>query len=955
MFFQFLAAFSTIQQRVFLQQCRKENRYPKNIANLKLRKLNQSISSKIDPHGLLKDLQPATTLMYLKQRDKIRRMEETIRKFYLKAEIDEKYLEVNWLNTEIARSRETLDTLATPRERRYINRIIEDHCQREKTEVTAKHSRKLETLLTDTATGDLPASPSDINTVQPQHEHPETEHHTASLPEHLEQNANTDQIEVERGELPALQDLPTHENQRTDTEAGVSISAPGIYDVRATNILNKGRNFKLSPTSPKQLEWDFQNGVWRLIAAMRYSNAAYQHSGPVPDSSTTNNTPNINLNSVADKFDKDLNPPPLATPRIEEAIKQLKESVEPLRLEIRNTTIPRNHQKEDLDSLKDLKSQKNLKVLLTDKTNKIAIMNRELVDQKLADHLQEPAYHILMEDPTSDFEKEANKLLIDISTDLSIDISKPPMKHLLSTYSTAPELYPQAKDHKPTFPNTKVRVVQPINNSAVEKIDMIVSKVLIQINQLLPNRVKSTDEFLHKLRSTYPNNMTVPNSANGFQASLDVENMYPTLPTDDEALNVIKSYIEKYKDQINMLGFTTSHILSMLEFVLSHTYIKAGHKVYLQKKGIGTGSHSSGAYAEILVDHTYTVAGQMTNLQPEFLVTYVDDAWLYWASSQEDFERYKEALNSVWPSVNFTCEMPASGKLNFLDLTIEVRKTGEITHQHYQKPTASGRYLHHDAHCSLVTKTNIIRSETRRIIRNCKYKEESWPHLETLKQNLVEKSGYPTKIVTTHMLQAMEQMQKGCTESSISQKPPTPSESPNYVLKIPYINEGFTRKVSSTVKKAGINARIVTQAGRSVKSLIREKTKNTCECELCKSGNDCSTSHFVYQADCNQCGDQYIGASRRPLKNRLQEHESSFRLNNSRTTLGQHASEHRMENNEEYRPKAGTRAFEKFLEYYDFNIVKKCKDTLETFINEGMLISINKPKLNNMLRNGFTE
>ena len=449
--------------------------------------------------------------------------------------------------------------------------------------------------------------------------------------------------------------------------------------------------------------------------------------------------------------------------------------------------------------------------------------------------------------------------------------------------------------------------------------------------------------------------MTVPNSANGFQASLDVENMYPTLPTDDKALNVIKSYIEKYKDQINMLGFTASHILSMLEFVLSHTYIKAGHKFYLQKKGIGTGSHSSGAYAEILVDHTYTVAGQMTNLQPEFLVTYVDDAWLYWASSQEDFERYKEALNSVWPSVNFTCEMPASGKLNFLDLTIEVRKTGEITHQHYQKPTASGRYLHHDAHCSLVTKTNIIRSETRRIIRNCKYKEESWPHLETLKQNLVEKSGYPTKIVTTHMLQAMEQMQKGCTESSISQKPPTPSESPNYVLKIPYINEGFTRKVSSTVKKAGINARIVTQAGRSVKSLIREKTKNTCECELCKSGNDCSTSHFVYQADCNQCGDQYIGASRRPLKNRLQEHESSFRLNNSRTTLGQQASEHRMENNEEYRPKAGTRDFEKFLEYYDFNIVKKCKDTLETFINEGMLISINKPKLNNMLRNGFTE
>ena len=46
---------------------------------------------------------------------------------------------------------------------------------------------------------------------------------------------------------------------------------------------------------------------------------------------------------------------------------------------------------------------------------------------------------------------------------------------------------------------------------------------------------------------------------------------------------------------------------------------------------------------------------------------------------------------------------------------------------------------------------------------------------------------------------------------------------------------------------------------------------------------------------------------------------------------------------------------EKFLEYHDFNIVRKCKDTLETFINEGMLLCINKPKLNNMQRNSFTE
>ena len=93
------------------------------------------------------------------------------------------------------------------------------------------------------------------------------------------------------------------------------------------------------------------------------------------------------------------------------------------------------------------------------------------------------------------------------------------------------------------------------------------------------------------------------------------------------------------------------------------------------------------------------------------------------------------------------------------------------------------------------------------------------------------------------MLQAMEQMQKkGYIESSISQMPIAPSESLDCFLKIPYINEGFSGKVSTTVKKAGTNAKIVTQAGRSVKSLISERTTETCECELCKPEKGCSTS-----------------------------------------------------------------------------------------------------------------
>ena len=101
------------------------------------------------------------------------------------------------------------------------------------------------------------------------------------------------------------------------------------------------------------------------------------------------------------------------------------------------------------------------------------------------------------------------------------------------------------------------------------------------------------------------------------------------------------------------------------------------------------------------------------------------------------------------------------GWLNFLDLTLKAMNTGKITHQHYQKPTASGRYLHPDAYCSLVTAKQTS-SEQKHVGSFVTANEGKNPgHIwrpSKFKHNLVTKSVYPTKIVTTHILiQAMEQ------------------------------------------------------------------------------------------------------------------------------------------------------------------------------------------------------
>ena len=129
-------------------------------------------------------------------------------------------------------------------------------------------------------------------------------------------------------------------------------------------------------------------------------------------------------------------------------------------------------------------------------------------------------------------------------------------------------------------------------------------------------------------------------------------------------------------------------------------------------------------------------------------------------------------------------------------------------------------------------------------------------------------------------------------------KPPKPKkqkEDFQYVLKIPFIDEKFTRVVKSNVKKSGFKVRVVVESGISLKELTRTKYNKPCSCLTCNLGIPCNLRNFVYKANCQKCNGEYIGCSYRPAKARITEHEASVRNKNKRTTLGQHMLEHSLE------------------------------------------------------------
>ena len=183
----------------------------------------------------------------------------------------------------------------------------------------------------------------------------------------------------------------------------------------------------------------------------------------------------------------------------------------------------------------------------------------------------------------------------------------------------------------------------------------------------------------------------------------------------------------------------------------------------------------------------------------------------------------------------------------------------------------------------------------------------------------------------------------------------------DYYLQLPFINEGFTRQVKKALEKSNLNVRVVCKSGQELKSMLKPKSSKLCNqenCHLCTNDIPCKLKHFVYEFTRNHCtktvnteNNKYIGASRRVARERLGEHEQAVRKFNTRTTLGQHM----VEKHSNLKPSTlGKRTdFKNLFTHFTPKILSRCKDSLATFVTEGLAIKDNKPSLNNCQGNGF--
>ena len=107
---------------------------------------------------------------------------------------------------------------------------------------------------------------------------------------------------------------------------------------------------------------------------------------------------------------------------------------------------------------------------------------------------------------------------------------------------------------------------------------------------------------------------------------------------------------------------------------------------YQQRQGMAMGSPVSVTIANLVMEDVEERAlSSFTSTAPLFWKRYVDDTCT--AIHLDRIDEFHQHLNSIEPSIQFTCEVEKNNQLPFLDVLMKREEDGSISTSAYRKPT----------------------------------------------------------------------------------------------------------------------------------------------------------------------------------------------------------------------------------------------------------------------------
>lgn len=514
-----------------------------------------------------------------------------------------------------------------------------------------------------------------------------------------------------------------------------------------------------------------------------------------------------------------------------------------------------NLTKPEVSAMRDLQKDKSIKILPADKGNASVIMDTTTYEEKIDDVLKKGKYRLLKSDPTSSIERKIYSTLKKYKEHIPDRLRTSLTPH----YSKPPHLYGLPKIHKPDIP---LRPITSSRGSPTSSLARFLLKIIRPLTGKNPSFVKNSAHFVDILRSTTvdPEDRFV---------SFDVESLYTNVPL-EESLEIIKKTLRDDVLLHERTELPLEGIMDLLECCLRNSYFQVKDKFYAQEDGLPMGSSLSPVVANIYMEWFENEAIRTAPIKPKLWLRYVDDTFIIWKENDKALEQFLEHINRIRQPIKFTMEKERNNRLPFLDVLVQ-RKEQTIETSVYRKPTHTGQYLSKLSNHSAQTKSGVTKCLLNRAKTICSTQMALKEEISNIKNDL-EQNGYSAKEI-------QKTIDRYSTNQQMEKKDPLENTT---LLTIPYV-----KSVSEEIQRIGkkYNIHTVFTSGQTLRGVLtKTKPKIT------------TTKECVYRVPC-ECGEAYIGETKRPLEVRIKEHRKHTQLGEtSKSGIAEHAwnADHRI-------------------------------------------------------------
>ncbi|MEL7308212.1 MAG: hypothetical protein AAGK05_10325, partial [Pseudomonadota bacterium] len=398
------------------------------------------------------------------------------------------------------------------------------------------------------------------------------------------------------------------------------------------------------------------------------------------------------------------------------------------------------------------------------------------------------------------------------------------------------------KDHKikneeDEFP---LRPIASVRNTAVEKVDWLISRILVQLVDVVPANVKNSNEVITLLKNVNSSDL----GNNGAFVSLDVVNLYPSINI-GFGIEAVIEFAENNWKFIDNWGFTIEALKKCLMFVCYNYEISVQNETFLQIKGCPMGAHFAPPFAIITMHKIETRALEMLRIQhnfsPAIYVRLIDDSLI--GPVQKSGPQPKDILacfNAVNEDIRFTLEEPDKNNvINFLDISIAINRN-KIDYWWYSKPCHSQNSLKFDSFVPNHVKRNFVKNSVNEVQKKCSSSDLQNAALKKIQKRLTE-NGH-----------------RKIPQDSFEPKKKNGNKTNGVILQLDFINDTCSRKINKIIKKYDFRIRLTNKPAKPLKHCFNKR--NVCKkhqnCEVCDSLPEqyvCDDKFLVYCFTCKLC------------------------------------------------------------------------------------------------------